>query len=250
MHFCLLSVSPGFSPPSHSIALIFLFSRIYNTIMNSCHKLSSSPEIACISLHHDPRHSGPTWSWRWQGRCWLTPQYGSSVMWISEGQGWYLVHHAPGPLYSVKHLSCAQKAFISNLFIHSCTFVGSSEVWWGVVGAGWSGGEARSGRIVGVSGEWWGVVEKLGKVAGGGEWWVFLLYSASPRDLLSVWKFHGRQAESHSYCCIKRYTLGSRLDETWRGSPVHSWNGTETKLLHPNLRVLVRSQWDNKYLLN
>ena len=42
---------------SHSIALMYLSHRIYNTIVNACHELSWSPGIACISLQCVPRHS-------------------------------------------------------------------------------------------------------------------------------------------------------------------------------------------------
>lgn len=49
------------------------------------------------------------------------------------------------------------------------------------MGTGWGGGEARSAGIVGVGGgESCGVVWKVGKVAGGGEWWASFLGSAHP----------------------------------------------------------------------
>lgn len=103
--------------------------------------------------------------------------------------------------------------------------VGGSGEQWGLVRSGgdrlgwWGGQECRD------CGSRWGGIVGSGREGGEGSRWrgmVGLLPGfCPPRGLLAVRKFRGRQADSHAYCCIKRYTLGSRLCETWKGSPVH-----------------------------
>lgn len=60
MRFCLLSVTPGLFFSLTCIVLIYFFSKIYNTIMNSCHKPFLNSRN---SLHFPPMRAKALWTY-------------------------------------------------------------------------------------------------------------------------------------------------------------------------------------------